>query len=98
MISHRSAPRRLDTALELLANDLAPASTLARVQSIWDQVAGPQVAHTARPTQEHEGVLTVACCSASWAQEIDLMSAELLNRLNDRLAGRPIERLRCRVE
>ena len=42
-------------------------------------------------------MLTVACHSATWAQELDLLAPDLLERLNaalDDAAGGPIERLR----
>jgi hypothetical protein len=31
-------------------------------------------------------VVTIACRSATWAQELDLLQTELLGRLNDALA------------
>ena len=33
--------------------------------------------------------VTIACRSATWAQELDLMQDELLDRLRERLAGGP---------
>ena len=32
-------------------------------------------------------MVTIACHSATWAQELDLLQAELLGRLNGALAG-----------
>ena len=52
---------------------LAPATTLARVQEIWERAAGPAIAAAARPTAERDGILTVTCEAAVWAQELDLM-------------------------
>jgi predicted nucleic acid-binding Zn ribbon protein len=93
----RSAPRPLTTALGGLTRELSPASTLARVQELWGQVAGPAIALAAQPTAEREGVLTVGCESSVWAQELTLMQGDLLNRLNAALGGEPIRELRCRV-
>ncbi len=47
------------------------------------------VAAQADPVSEREGVVTIACRSATWAQELDLMQAELLPRLREALAGGP---------
>ncbi len=35
---------------------------------------------------ERRGVVTVACRSSVWAQELELFSEELLSRLNEALA------------
>jgi predicted nucleic acid-binding Zn ribbon protein len=93
----RIAPRPLGVALEGLTGTLAPASTLARVQEIWEHAVGPAIASSARPTAEHDGVLTVTCAAAVWAQELDLMAGELVPRLNAALGAESIRALRCRT-
>ena len=93
----RIAPRSLSTALQALTTTLAPATTLAHVQEIWESAAGAAIAGAARPTAERDGVLTVTCAAAVWAQELDLMSDELISRLNDALGGQTIRELRCRT-
>jgi predicted nucleic acid-binding Zn ribbon protein len=93
----RTAPRTLSTALERLTSGLAPATTLARVQEVWEQAAGPAVAAAAQPTAERGGVLTVTCEAAVWAQELDLMAGELTDRLNASLGAETIRELRCRT-
>lgn len=93
----RAAPRMLAVALDGLTASIAPATTLARVQEIWDQAAGPAIAASARPTAERDGVLTVTCAAAVWAQELDLMSAQLIPRINQALGAEAIRELRCRT-
>ncbi len=92
----RLAPRRLAAPVEALTADLAPATTLARVQELWERVLGPAIAASARPTAEHDGVLTVICEAAVWAQELDLMGPELIGRLNAELGEDSLRKLRCR--
>jgi predicted nucleic acid-binding Zn ribbon protein len=96
-VSRRSAPRPLSAALEGLAASLSPASTLARVQVAWERAAGPAIAAAATPTAERDGVLTVTCAAAVWAQELELMAPVLLERLNRALSGEPLHKLRCRT-
>jgi predicted nucleic acid-binding Zn ribbon protein len=84
-------------ALEGLTGVLAPATTLARVQEIWESTTGPAIAAAARPTAEREGVLTVTCAAAVWAQELDLMAGDLVPRLNAALGTEAIRELRCRT-
>jgi predicted nucleic acid-binding Zn ribbon protein len=83
--------------LEGLTTTLAPATTLARVQAVWERAAGPAVAAAVRPASERDGVLTLICAAAVWAQELDLMASELVFRLNTELGGEEIRELRCRT-
>jgi len=93
----RLAPRPLSAVVRELTATLAPASTLARTQQVWERAAGPAIAAAARPTAERDGVLTVSCEAAVWAQELDLMAGELIARLNAALASNSIRELRCRT-
>jgi predicted nucleic acid-binding Zn ribbon protein len=83
--------------VEGLTSSLAPATTLARVQWLWERTAGPSIAAAARPTAERDGVLTLTCAAAVWAQELDLMACELVPRLNEALGTKAIRELRCRT-
>jgi predicted nucleic acid-binding Zn ribbon protein len=91
----RSAPRPLGLALETLRDRLAPATALGAVQRVWSEVAGPAIAREAEPVSERDGVVTVACRSAVWAQELDLMGPELVDRLNGALERPLVRALRC---
>jgi predicted nucleic acid-binding Zn ribbon protein len=90
----RLAPRALSTALERVVQDAAPATPLARVQGVWTEVAGVGLAARAAPVSEREGVVTFACESAVWAQELELLAPDLLGRLNAALGGPLVQRLR----
>ena len=93
----RTSPRPLSAALADLSAALAPTTTLARVQAVWEQAAGPAIAASARPTAERDGILTVTCAAAVWAQELDLMAYELIPRLNGALEDEAIRELRCQT-
>ena len=93
----RQAPRPLSLALDGFTAALAPASTLARVQACWAAAVGAAVAAAAKPAAEREGVLTVRCEAAVWSAELELMSGELLARLNAALGEELLHKLRCRV-
>jgi len=85
----RLAPRPLRLALDAALPAAAPAGLLPRVQTAWPEVAGPAVAAEAQPVSEREGVVTVACRAAVWAQELELLGGDLAGRLNARLEGPP---------
>jgi len=45
-----------------------------------------------------DATLTVACHSAVWAQELDLMSGALTGALNEALGEPVVAALRCRAD
>jgi predicted nucleic acid-binding Zn ribbon protein len=83
----RLAPRPLSAALEEAVGRAAPRDLLALVQGLWAEVAGPAVAEESQPVSERRGSVVVACRSAVWRQELELLGPELVERLNARLAG-----------
>jgi predicted nucleic acid-binding Zn ribbon protein len=100
-VSPRRSPRPLADALRQARARAEPLTLLAAAQSAWPAAAGARVAAEAEPVAERDGVLTVACRSATWAQELDLLQSELLERLNGALsearrgaAGPPVRALR----
>ncbi|HEY5142280.1 MAG TPA: DUF721 domain-containing protein [Solirubrobacteraceae bacterium] len=93
----RKQLRPASLAVSGLAEQLAPATTLGAVQRVWADVAGTAVAAEATPTGETSGVLTITCSSAVWAQELDLMSMALIERLNAALGADRISALRCQT-
>jgi len=87
----RAGPRPVGSALGVLVDRLAPATLLADVQRCWADAVGEAFARESEPVAEREGVVTVACRSAVWAQELDLLSERVVARLNEAL-GRPAVR------
>jgi hypothetical protein len=92
----RPAPRPVGHALEAVTAALAPATLLAEVQRAWPDAAGPAFAPYCEPCRERDGEVLVACPEAVRAQELDLMSELVVERLNQAL-GRPFVR-RLRVQ
>ena len=58
---------------------LEPPTLLAAVQRAWPEAAGA-FANVSEPVSERDGVLIVACDSAVWANELDLMSEVVVGR------------------
>jgi predicted nucleic acid-binding Zn ribbon protein len=77
----RHSPRRLGVAVDRVRARTEPKTLLAAVQGVWASAAGPAVAAEAEPVAERDGVVTIACRSATWAQELDLLQNELLGAL-----------------
>ena len=95
MTQYRRSPRPLASALGPLQVELAPDTLLAEVQRAWRATVGETIAAQAQPVAERAGVLTVACAASVWAQELDLMGPELVERLNKTLGPGSLTRLKC---
>jgi predicted nucleic acid-binding Zn ribbon protein len=91
----RSSPKPFGPALQRVAADVMPATLIAEVQNAWPQVAGAALAAVAAPVSERDGVVTVACGSAVWAHELDLLSERLAGALNEALGRPAVRRLRA---
>jgi predicted nucleic acid-binding Zn ribbon protein len=93
----RRGPRPVALALESVTARMAPPTLLGELQRVWPQALGPALARAGRPVAEREGVVTIACTEAVWAQELDLMSERLVATLNDALGRPAVRRLRVQA-
>lgn len=96
-MTRRRAPRPAAEALRSVRAQAAPATALAAVQASWERIVGARLAAAATPVSERSGTLTVECVDAIWVQELDLMQAQLLDRLRAELGEAAPEALRFRL-
>ena len=97
-MSRRRAPRPAAAALQRALSEAAPKTPLAAVQAAWAEAVGARIAAAAEPVSERAGTVTVRCTDPVWAQELELMQEQLLERLGARLGERAPRSLRFRVE
>jgi predicted nucleic acid-binding Zn ribbon protein len=96
-VSRRHSPRPAAAALRSALAQAAPKTPLAALQSTWAEVVGARIAAVASPVSERGGEVTVSCSDSVWAQELDLMQSQLLERLRARLGEQAPASLRFRV-
>jgi predicted nucleic acid-binding Zn ribbon protein len=94
----RRAPRPAAAGLREALARAAPRTPLAALQQEWEAAVGARVAAVAQPVAEREGSAIIGCADSVWAQELDLMQAQLLERLRDRLGEQTPKSLRFRVK
>jgi predicted nucleic acid-binding Zn ribbon protein len=97
-MSRRRAPRPASKALRAALDRAAPRTPLAAAQTAWAEAVGERVAVVAQPVSERDGVLLVSCSDPVWAQELDLMQEQLLERLRERLGEQAPRSLRFRAK
>jgi predicted nucleic acid-binding Zn ribbon protein len=96
-VSRSAKPRRLGESVRAVRAGAEPSTLLAAVQGCWRAALGERIAAEARPVRERDGVITVECRAATWAQELDLMQEELIGRLNQALGEGRVAGLRLVV-
>ncbi|MDA0184249.1 DUF721 domain-containing protein [Solirubrobacter phytolaccae] len=92
----RRSPRPISFALDVVGDRLEPATLLAKIQRHWPAVAGA-FANTCEPRYERDGELVVACDSSVQANELQLMSELVVERLNAALGQPAITRLKAQA-
>jgi predicted nucleic acid-binding Zn ribbon protein len=97
-MTRRRAPEAFADILREAVAGAAPDTLLARVQAVWPEVAGAAIAAESAPASEREGTVYVDCSGGVWAEELTLLAADLVGRLNARLEGRQVRFLRFRVK
>lgn len=97
-MTRRRAPRPASAALRAALDRAAPKTPLASLQAAWAEAVGEQIDAVAKPVSERAGEVTVSCADSVWAQELDLMQGQLLERLQGRLGERAPKSLRFRVQ
>jgi predicted nucleic acid-binding Zn ribbon protein len=81
----RRQPRRIAEAVAAALDQTAPRTLLGAVQAVWPAAVGEAIAAQADPVSEREGVIVVACRSATWAQELELLGSELTQKIGAEL-------------
>jgi predicted nucleic acid-binding Zn ribbon protein len=97
-MSRRRAPRQAAAAIRVARDRVAPRTGLAAVQAAWAGTVGERLAAVASPVSERSGTLTIECADTVWAQELDLMQTQLLERLKDELGELAPSSLRFRLK
>ncbi len=89
-------PRRIGEILDPALARLGT-SDQARAYVAWARASGDQIASGARPRSFRRGMLTVECSSSVWANELTLLSDQLLRRMREVVPDHPVRRLRFMV-
>ena len=97
-MSRRRSPRPATAALRAALEGAAPKTRLAAVQASWAEAVGARLSAVAEPVSERSGTVSVRCVDPVWAEELELMQEQLLERLRERLGEQAPKSLRFRVE
>jgi predicted nucleic acid-binding Zn ribbon protein len=69
----------------------------ARIWEVWDEAVGQGIAGHARPSWIRKGLLRVDVSDPIWLQELEFLSDDIRERLNERLGGKRIKKIEFRL-
>ena len=84
----RRTPRPLGDVIQSAIEQVEPGTLLGAVQRSWAGAVGEGIAAEADPVSERDGVVTVACRSSTWAQELELLGDQIASKLRRELPDR----------
>jgi hypothetical protein len=88
-------PEPLDLTIDRAGGPAAPWAKPAVRESIWRDAVGRKIADRARPVELARGTLLIRVATSVWANELSLLSEQLIQRLRER--GVQVRTLRFRV-
>jgi hypothetical protein len=93
--------KRLSTFLESVLVDtlgLPAAATQVRLLRSWGEIVGPLLSGKTAPGKIRNGVLTVFVPNHAWAQELQLSTPALLERIRSVAGGEKVRDIRFAVD
>lgn len=63
------------------------------VLDLWPEIVGPAIARVTEARGVQEATLFVEVRTSAWLMELNMMKAELLERVNERMSEAPLERI-----
>ncbi|MBW1782245.1 MAG: DUF721 domain-containing protein [Deltaproteobacteria bacterium] len=67
------------------------------IWKVWDEVVGPTISESARPSRIRKGRLRVTVSDPIWLQELAFLEPTIREKLNKKLGRRAINRIEFKV-
>ncbi len=90
----------LDHILKKMVSDLKIGNQLkhSMIFNHWKEIVGSQISEKSKPKSLREGVLYVSVANSTWANELDLMSGQLMDTINSYLGTELVKRMRFKAD
>ncbi len=90
----------LDIVLKELVSDLniGPRLKTSLIFNHWEDIVGSQISQRSRPKRLKQGILFISVSSSTWANELDLMAGQLIEKINSYCGSRLVEGVRFKAD
>lgn len=77
-----------------IKKQIQAAQVVEIAQAVFNDLFGPEKGSHAKPLYLKNRTLTVTCASSSVAQEIRLRQGDIVARINEKMGGNEVDRIR----
>lgn len=91
----RRGPTKVDSVLTDVLERYGVREQVERmgVLELWPQIVGERLAEVTRARAVNDGALIVEVRNSAWLMELNMMKSDFLERVNERFADVPMERI-----
>ena len=68
----------------------------SRLFNHWQEIVGSEISSKAKPEKLNKGLLFVSVTTSTWANELSLMSNQLIDRINSYIGKKIVKEIRFR--
>lgn len=63
----------------------------------WEEIVGREISKKAKPQKIFKGILYISVSGPSWANELSMMSEQLIEKINNHIGDEIINKLRFKI-
>ena len=71
---------------------------ISRIFNCWEEIVGTEISKKAKPIKVTGGVLRVSVTTSTWANELSLMSGQLIEKINSFIGEEVVKRIRFKID
>jgi predicted nucleic acid-binding Zn ribbon protein len=96
----RSDPQDIASVIKRFVSDSEMASKLQKysIFNHWDEIVGEGIGSRTKPEKISRDTLYISVTNSTWANELRMMSAQLLFKINNFIGTEAIKELRFKVK
>lgn len=96
----RSSPQDIASVIKRFVSDSEMASKLQKysIFNHWDEIVGEGIGSRTKPEKISRDILYISVINSTWANELRMMSAQLLCKINNFIGTDAIKELRFKVK
>jgi predicted nucleic acid-binding Zn ribbon protein len=95
-----SNPQDIASVIRRFVSDSDMASKLQKysIFNHWEEIVGDAIGSRTKPEKISRDILHISVANATWANELSMMSAQLLDKINNYIGTDTLKELRFKVK
>ena len=100
LIKPRGKPQDIGSVIQRFVSDCDIAAKLKKfsIFNHWDEIVGNDLGSRTKPEKISRATLYISVTNSTWANELSMMSGQLLGKINNYIGSDVIKELRFKVK